>query len=141
MIFGLPTSTHADLEQTFDLIDQVYHQVAAIKSSSFVLFEGTPFAKHPERFGLAVTGRETLLHVGSAAVHSNRLQFMSKASDGTLMPPPGPLEVSRWTQRRRWLAERSFVDTLCCEHFLLYSSLPKADDEKRPVRPLPRRAA
>ncbi len=141
MIFGLPTSTNDDLEQTFDLIEQVYDQVDSIKSSSFVLFDGTPFAQHPQPFGLVVTGREELLRVGETPVHSSRLKFLAKASDGTLMPPPGALEVSQWMQRERWLGQTGFLDTLCCEHLLLYSSLSNVDDQGRPLRPQPRRAA
>ncbi|MBN1359905.1 MAG: radical SAM protein [Sedimentisphaerales bacterium] len=141
MIFGLPTSTEEDLNQTLDLIERVYHLVAAIKTSSFVLFDGTYFAQHPERFGLAITGRQQLLRIEDQPVHTSRLDFMVKAADGSLMPPPGPLEVSRWTQRRRWLGELSFLETLGCEHFLLYSTLQKAGSQDRPVRPLPRKAA
>lgn len=141
MIFGLPTSTQEDLEETLDLIERVYHQVAAIKSSSFVLFEGTFFARHPERFGLKVTGRQELLRLEDGKIHSSRLSFMARAADGSQMPPPGPLELSRWMQRRRWLGELSFLETLCCEHFLLYSALPKSDSQDWPVRPLPRKAA
>ncbi len=143
MIFGLPTSTADDLEQTFDLIDQVYPSVAAIKSSSFVLFDGTPFARDAARFGLVVKGRQELLRIAGRPVHSSRLNFMTRASDGTLVPPPGPLEVSRWMQRRRWLGELSLLESLCCEHFLLYSAHAAAspDVSRDPVRPLPRKAA
>jgi radical SAM superfamily enzyme YgiQ (UPF0313 family) len=141
MIFGLPTSTTDDLDQTFDLIERVYHQVAAIKSSSFVLFEGTAFAERPERYGLIVKGRQALLRVEDKTIHTSRLNFMAKATDGSLMPPPGPLEVSRWMQRRRWLGDLSFLETLCCEHFLLYSTLRQANPQGRPVRPMPRKAA
>ncbi len=68
---------------------------------------------------------------------------MTRASDGTLVPPPGPLEVSRWMQRRRWLGELSLLESLCCEHFLLYSAHAAAspDVSRDPVRPLPRKAA
>ncbi len=141
MIFGLPTSTGDDLDQTFDMVEQVYTYVDAIKSSSFVLFDGTPFARSPERFGMVVTGRQELLRIADKPIHSSRLNFMAKAADGTRVPPPGPIEVSRWMQRRRWLGEPSFVDSLCCEHFLLYSAQAKADGQDRPIRPLPRRAA
>jgi anaerobic magnesium-protoporphyrin IX monomethyl ester cyclase len=141
MIFGLPTSTDEDLDQTFDLIEQVYPWIDAIKSSSFVLFDGTPFARDARRFGMVITGRQEMLRIAGKPVHSSRLNFMSRASDGTLVPPCGPIEVSRWMQRRRWLGELSFAETLCCEHFLLYSSHAKAGNEDRPVRPLPRRAA
>lgn len=141
MIFGLPTSTEADLAATFELIDQVYPYVDAIKSSSFTLFDGTPFARSAERFAMTVTGRQELLRIAGLPVHSTRLNFMAKASDGTPLPPSGPIEISRWMQRRRWLGELSFAEALCCEHFLLYSSLGKAENQNRPVRPLPRRAA
>ncbi len=141
MIFGLPTSTENDLNQTLDLIERVYPQVAAIKSSSFVLFAGTFFAEHPERFGLKVTQRQELLRIEDKPVHTSRLGFVFRATDGTLMPPPGPLEVARWMQRRRWLGEMSFLESLGCEHFLLYSAFQKSDWQDWPVRPLPRRAA
>lgn len=141
MIFGLPTSTSDDLDQTFDMIEQVHPYVDAIKASSFVLFDGTPFAQGPERFGMIVTGRQELLRIAGKPVHSSRLSFMARAADGTRVPPPGPIEVSRWMQRKRWLGEPSFLDSLCCEHFLLYSANGKADSQDRPIRPLPRRAA
>ena len=141
MIFGLPTSTEDDLVQTFDLIERVYHQITAIKSSSFVLFDGTAFAAHPNHFGLTITGRQELLRIEGRPIHTSRLNFMVRAADGSLMPPPGPLEVSRWMQRRRWLGDLSFQETLCCEHFLLYTSLVTTDMETKPVRPLPRKVA
>lgn len=143
MIFGLPTSTSDDLEQTFDFIDQVVPCVDAIMSSSFVLFDGTPFARAATRFGLVVTGRQELLRLAGRPVHSSRLSFMTRASDGTLVPPSGPIEVSRWMQRRRWLGALSPLESLCCEHFLLYSTRPKTDPDasRDPVRPLPRKAA
>ncbi|MBN1124327.1 MAG: radical SAM protein [Sedimentisphaerales bacterium] len=142
MIFGLPTSTEQDLQQTFDLIEQVYPAVDAITSSSFVLFEGTPLARRADRYNLEIIGREELINIEDRIIHSSRLKYMSRDEGGNLVCPPGPMEVDLWKRRRQWFPEIHGMEKLCCEHFLLYSALRNTDDQQFPTRPIsPPRAA
>ena len=135
LIFGLPTSTEEDLNQTFCFIEDIYPQITAITASSFILFEGTSFAQRAQKFDLRITGREELFRIGDNRVHSFRLKFMRQTSSKELFLPSGPEEVSRWKQRRRWLGAVPFFETLCCEHFLIYSSLQRSVPRIAPVDP------
>ncbi len=141
MIFGLPTSTDADLDETFDLLERVYPESRDIKASSFVLFEGTDLARSAEQLGMAVTGREVLLEVDGRKVHSTRLVFETRGADGMLMEPRGGFEVSRWQRRKRWLGDGTFWGSLACEHFLLYSAAEATEDGLRRIPRRPRRVA
>ncbi len=91
LIFGLPTSTDEDLRATFRFLESVYEYADAMTSSSFVLFDQTPFAKRAERFRLHVQGRQSLFTVGQVTVHSYLLHYKEIATDGTLRSPPGVL--------------------------------------------------
>jgi len=139
MLFGLPSSSEADLVQTFRFLEEVYDHADAMSLSSFVLWTGTPFARTPERYGLRVTGAEELLRVMGVPLHSNRLTYLERASDGSLRPPGGPLEIVQWERRRRWLGEPSFLERLPCEHYLLYAAR-RAETRAKPRSPH-RRAA
>lgn len=123
MIFGLPTSTDEDLQETFRLIESVYDKVDALTSSSFMLFDHTPFARHPERYGLQVTGCEPLLTVRDVIVNSDILHFKEAAADGSWRKPRGPLEVAEWSNRRLWLGDIPIWEHLPAEHYLLYTSV------------------
>lgn len=122
MLFGLPTSTDEDLEQTFELLEGHYDHIEAMTASSFVLYDGTPFARRPTHYGLEVTGREVLFTAGGVPVHSHRLLYKERRADGSLRPPRGSLEVARWEQRRRWLGEGSILEDVWAEHYLLFVS-------------------
>ena len=141
LIFGLPTSTEDDLQETFRFIDDVYPEVDTITASSFVLFQGTDFARQARQFQLLITGRQELFRLGEHPVHSTRLTFMRKDSSGGILPPIGPTEVSRWMQRRPWLGEIPLLETLCCEHFLIYSALRRAAPQITPIHPFREKAA
>ncbi|MBM4319417.1 MAG: radical SAM protein [Deltaproteobacteria bacterium] len=120
MLFGLPTSTDVDLEQTFELLESCYDRLEAMTASSFVLYRGTPFGSRPEHYGMEVVGRELLLSPQGRPVHSTRLHYKERAADGSLRPPRGALEVARWEQRRRWLGESSLLEEIWAEHYLLH---------------------
>ncbi len=138
LIFGLPTSGEADLEQTLGFLERTWGDVEATTASSFVLFEGTAFARRPGRYGVRVLGNQELLRVDGRPIRSRRLIHREEASDGSLRPPRGPLEVASWERRRAWLGAPPFLEGLCTEHYLLH-----ADDRRRPrspQKPLPRAA-
>ncbi len=142
MIFGLPTSRPEDLDQTLDLLGEVYPYADAITASSFVLFQGTPFAQNPERFQLAVTGLEPLLTLNGHPLHTTRHHHQDITTDGRHTAPIGPMEISQWHQRRRWYGPIPFTESLPCEHLLLYSAERQAQGHNRPVTPpAPKRVA
>lgn len=122
MIFGLPTSCDADLQQTFDFIERVYADIDAMTASAFALFRNTPFARNARRFGLTVAGPHEELRVGERPIHSSRLHFREIGEHGGLRPPRGPVEVGEWLRRRRWLGEVPFLEGVACEHYLLHVS-------------------
>lgn len=138
MIYGLPTSRPADLDATFALVERIYDHVDAFTATAFALFERSGFGRRAREFGLAVTGRQVELRVGTRPVHSLRLDFRELAEDGSLRPPCGPLEVAQWHRRRAWLGEPSFLEGLPCEHYLLYVSRRAPGIRKNPLEPLPR---
>ncbi len=140
MIFGLPTSTDADLAATFAFIERVYPYVDAMTASAFVLFERTPFARRAEHFGLAVGGAEIELRVAGHPIRSRRLAFRERCADGALRPPRGRIEADAWHARRRWLGEVPFLEQVACEHYLLHVAARAAGHLTPPVSP-PLRAA
>ena len=138
MIFGLPTSTDADLAETFGFLDRIYDAVDALGVSSFMLSEGTHFARNAARYGLSICGAQDVLRANGTVVRSRRLKFREVAADGSLRPPRGPVEVAAWEARRPWLGPVSLLEQLPCEHCLLHLA-PTQAGMPRPVRP--RRAA
>jgi anaerobic magnesium-protoporphyrin IX monomethyl ester cyclase len=121
LIFGLPTSTDEDLQQTLRLIEEIYPLVDALTASSFVLFSGTHFGRNASRYGLQTLGAQELLRAGDRSLRSHRLRFMQRDSAGGLAPPRGPLEVAAWEERRRWLGPLPIFDRLGAEHYLLHA--------------------
>jgi hypothetical protein len=122
MLYGLPGSTDAELEETFRHIEEVYDAVDAMTATSLVLFEGAPFARRAKAYGLSVLGAQEEVRVGGIPIRSTRLDFQESADDGTLRPPRGPVEAAAWHRRRRWLGDVPFLESLSCEHYLLYVS-------------------
>ncbi|MCF7975514.1 MAG: radical SAM protein [Phycisphaerae bacterium] len=144
MIFGLPTSTPRDLDQTLDMLGQVYPDADAITASSFVLFEDTPFAKAPDLYDLVVEGKQILLSINSLPIHTTRLTHQTLTLDGLITAPIGPMEIAQWIQRRRWYGSVPFTEHLPCEHLLLYSAQRQAQGSDKPVKPIkpaPQKAA
>lgn len=126
MIFGLPTSTDADLFETFGFLEQTYGYLDAMSASAFVLFEGTHFARNPGRYGLHVLGAEPVLQGNGRSVHSRRLRFRETASDGSLRTPRGALEAAQWARHRRWLGDDPFLEQIPCEHYLIHAAGSKS---------------
>jgi radical SAM superfamily enzyme YgiQ (UPF0313 family) len=122
MLYGLPGSTDAELEETFRHIEEVYDAVDAMTATSLVLFEGAPFARRAKEYGLSLLGAQEEVRVGGVPICSTRLDFQERADDGTLRPPRGPVEAAAWHRRRRWLGDVPFLEGLSCEHYLLYVS-------------------
>ena len=122
MIFGLPTSSELDLQYTLEFLDRISPFTDAFSSSAFVLWTHSPFGRHKEAYGLSVTGQEVLFQVSGAPLYSLRLKHLERAEDGGLRPSRGPLEISVWEQRRRWIAPHTFLEGLPCEHYLLFSA-------------------
>lgn len=121
MIYGLPTSTDGDLEETFAFLERVYPLVDAMTASPFALFANSPFGEEPGRWSLLAGEPQVELTVDGAPIHSRRLGFSEIGQGGEPRPPRGEMEAARWTARRRWLGEPPFLEGLPCEHYLLYS--------------------
>ncbi|MBN1442167.1 MAG: radical SAM protein [Planctomycetes bacterium] len=139
MIFGLPTSTDEDLQETFSFLDDVWHHVDALTASAFTLWERTDFARSASRYGLSSRGRTVLLRLGGIPLLSSRLDFREVAADGALRPPRGAHEVHRWQRRRLWMGPRSVLESLPAEHYLLFAAR-LATQRPTPRSPLPRAA-
>ncbi len=125
MIFGLPTSTEHDFEQTYTFISRVYPFLDAMTASSFVLFEGTSFARQPGRYGLQINGPMPLFTRHGIPVFSKRLDFRRSeetTATGRHSPSVARRELERWAQRRAWFGEVPFLEKLPAEHYLLYAS-------------------
>jgi hypothetical protein len=120
MIFGLPTSTDADLDQTLAFLSDLYDDLAGLTASAFVLFDKTHFARNARQYGLKIDGPVDLFHSNHTAVKSGRLKFLERASDGSCRAPRGALEVSRWQQYRKWLGEGPLLEQLPPEHVLIH---------------------
>lgn len=125
MIFGLPTSTDDDLDQTFFFIEEVREWIDAMTESNYVLYKNTPFAKDPSRFGLHITSQQELCRIGHKPLRCFKLNYMERSSDGSLRPPRGTIELELWKRRKRWLFEPTIFDKICAEHYLLYASSPQ----------------
>jgi hypothetical protein len=132
MIFGLPTSTEADLDATLDLLDALADVTDDITSSSFQLWDKTAFAANPAAFGLQITGRERFFDSPYGPVHSLRLFHREKGCDGTLRPPSGPMEIARWQWRQRIAGRQHELEGLPCEHTLLYTARRKSGGANPP---------
>jgi hypothetical protein len=139
MIFGLPTSTDADLYETFGFLERIYDSVDALGMSSFVLCEGTHFARNAAKYGLAIGNVQNVLRANGVDVRTHRLDFRELADDGSLRPPRGPVEVKAWQTRRPWLGPAKLLEQIPCEHCLLHLA-PTDAGVPRPGRPR-RRAA
>jgi anaerobic magnesium-protoporphyrin IX monomethyl ester cyclase len=122
MIFGLPTSTDPDLEQTLTFLNDVYNDLEGLTTSTFVLFDNTHFARNTCQYGLHSDGNTTVIHSNQISVRTSRLVFRERAFDGSLRVPRGAMEVSRWQQYRKWLGEAPLVEQLPPEHGLIHVS-------------------
>ncbi len=134
MIYGLPTSTDADLDQTFDFIDEVCDYCDDITSSSFKLFDRTAFAAQPIKYGLKITSPEVIFSRGGTDVHSLRLFFKEIGQDGSYRNPRGHIEVDRWKWRRKMMRFDSVYTELCCEHYLLYAQHHSTPPVNKPIK-------
>jgi hypothetical protein len=91
--------------------------VDAVTSSRFQLFAHTPFARHPEKWGLKVTGQETLFVRKGSSVHSFRLNHDGARADA---------ELAQWEKFKLWTRGECLFERLGSEHYLLY-----ADHQRR----------
>ncbi len=122
MIFGLPTSTDQDLDQTLEFLIGVYPHVHSFTASAFVLFDRTHFARHADRYGFHIDSVQTLFSSRGVDVKSRRLRFRETGSDGSLRSPRGALEVGTWKRLRRWLGDPPLEEQLTTEHYLIHVS-------------------
>jgi radical SAM superfamily enzyme YgiQ (UPF0313 family) len=141
LIFGLPTSQDKDLQDTFQLLEDIYSDVDDFTTSSFVLYQGTEFARNPSKYGLSIIGTEVLFDMEETRVHSTRLDFMRMDADGKASMPAGPQEIAQWIAHRRWLGDASFKENLCCEHYLIYCAAQMSAKRTQPIPTRPRKAA
>lgn len=121
MIYGLPTSTDEDLEETFAFLERCYLLIDAMTASPYALFSNSPFGEEPGVWGLVPLENQVEITVGDAPVHSRRQYFSEIGEDGEPRPPRGELEAARWSGRRHWLGEPPFMESLPCEHYLLFA--------------------
>ncbi len=112
LIFGLPGSTDADYEATVQLLEKTNDVVDAVTSSRFQLFDHTPFARHPEKWGLKVTGQEILFVRKGSSVHSFRLNHDGARADA---------ELAQWEKFKLWTRGECLFERLGSEHYLLYA--------------------
>ncbi len=122
MIFGLPTSTEQDLQQTLNVMDRIYPFVDAISASVFVLFKGTHFAKNAKKYNLHILEEKELMSAGGMPVFSNRLKFQEVGQNGALRTPQGTLELAAWIRHRKWLGNPPLLEKLPSEHYLIHLS-------------------
>jgi anaerobic magnesium-protoporphyrin IX monomethyl ester cyclase len=119
MMFGLPTGTDEDLEQTFRFLEILSAHIHEMKESVFCLMKNTGFAKNPKNYGMRITGATELFSAAGVPVHSFKLTFREIGTDGTSRPPRGPLELELWQKRKKWLFEDSLLSLMSAEHYLL----------------------
>ncbi|MEX1299572.1 MAG: radical SAM protein [Desulfotignum sp.] len=136
MIFGLPTSSDADLDQTLQFLGDVYGDLGGLTASAFVLFDKTHFARNARRYGLKIDGAIDLIRSNQTAVKSCRLTFRELASDGSYRTPRGVLEVSRWQRYRQWLGEVLLVEQLPPEHVLIHITSALTSPSMSVITPL-----
>jgi hypothetical protein len=136
MIFGLPTSSDTDLEQTLAFLSDLYDDLAGLTASAFVLFDKTHFARNARQYSLKIDGPVDLFHSNHTAVKSGRLKFLERASDGSYRAPKGALEVSRWQQYRRWLGEVPLLEQLPPEHVLIHITSALTSPSMSVITPL-----
>jgi anaerobic magnesium-protoporphyrin IX monomethyl ester cyclase len=121
MIYGLPTSGDIDLEQTFNMIDDMLEYCDDFTASSFKLFDKTAFASQAVKYDMRITGKEVLFTRAGRDVHSLRLFFREKGLDGSYRMPRGPYETDKWQRRKQMMGFISVFTDLCCEHYLIYA--------------------
>lgn len=121
MIFGLPTSDDASMEETFAFLERIYPTIDAMTASAFALFSNAPFGRKPEKWGMTPGELQEEVKIGGLAVHSRRIFFTETGKGGAHRPPRGEMEAAEWARRRRWLGEPPFMEGLPVEHYLLYA--------------------
>ncbi|MBU1195635.1 MAG: radical SAM protein [Proteobacteria bacterium] len=122
MIFGLPTSTDPDMEESFRFLESFYDSFDAMTASAFVLFSGTHFARNARQFGLHIDQPMELLRISGKPLKSSRLRFREISSDGSFRSPRGSVEVAAWKKFRQWLGDPPLLEQLPSEHCLLHLS-------------------
>ena len=139
MIFGLPGTDSSRFQETLDFAGRVNGHVDAFTSSSFQLFEGTPFFRNRETLGLELTGREVLAQAGEKEIHSFRWDYRIKSDSPEDSIHTTQSEVRQWKQWKSWVrGGETFRETLGAEHYLLYSSRKAdslSDDPEKPTTP------
>lgn len=147
MIFGLPGSDDDALQQTLDTAADVSDAVDAFTSSSFQLFEHTPFFHRAAAFGLVPESREILFTVSGRAVHSYRRAYSIARDTGERTLPRAAGEIAKWKKWQLFVrGGDSFFETLPAEHYLLHATRRLDEDPTRrtptsPAKPRPYRRA
>ncbi len=136
MIFGLPGTDSEKFQETLDFADRVSPFVDAFTSSSFQLFEGTPFFKSRASLDIELSGREILANLSGNEIHSIRWNYkiLSDSRDESITP--GQSEVKKWKQWKSWVrGGDTFREMLGSEHYLLYCAHDKNSKSNHPGRP------
>lgn len=136
MIFGLPATDSRRFQETLDFAGRISSSVDAFTSSSFQLFEGTPFFRNRESLGLEISDREILASVSGRDIHSSRWNYRILHYPGDEPVTPGQLEVKQWKQWKSWVrGGETFRETLGSEHYLLYCAHDRNSMSDHPGRP------
>lgn len=136
MIFGLPGTDSSRFQETLDFAGRVSPFVDAFTSSSFQLFEGTPFFRNREALGMELLEREILANVSGRDIHSVRWNYRISSDSPEEPSLPGQSEVKQWKQWKSWVrGGDTFRETLGSEHYLLYCSHDINSKSSHPGRP------
>lgn len=136
MIFGLPATNSRRFQETLDFAGSVSGFVDAFTSSSFQLFEGTPFFKNRESLGLEISEREAFVTVSGREIHSTRRNYRVRTEGGDGFITPAQSEVTQWKQWKSWVrGGDTFWETLGSEHYLLHCARHRNSKSDHPGRP------
>lgn len=137
MIFGMPGSNQNHFDETLAFADRVSAYIDAFTSSSFQLFEGTPFFANREALGLSIQENEVLLKVGEKEIHSCRWTYL--VGKEVLETPPGFQEVELWDKWKFWARGGSTLfEKMICEHYLLFADAKAEGGLDKPNSPFNR---
>ena len=135
MIFGLPGTNSSRFQETLDFAGRVSGYVDAFTSSSFQLFEGTPFFRNRESLGIELIERELLVKIEGREIHSCRWEYRTASSSGE-EPFLNQSEIRQWKQWKSWVrGGDTFRETLGSEHYLLYCTHETDNIKNHPERP------
>lgn len=125
LMFGLPGSDEAALEETFLFLQENRPFINAQSASEFLLYRGTPFGDHAGRYGLRITARESFCRIDGQSLESiktSHVDLPGAEGEGGEAVRRGPEEARRWKRQKPWLYPDTFWESLPAEHYLILAS-------------------